>query len=118
MDALNRGAHVGITGRSTDTALTYAPMMQVDSDLFILLGCSARSCNGEITHVGCTLDNGIDGSSGSSRADGNGYTVDHRCDRGTDQKDPIPYHRWVIDNEPFLFRRERCLLRAEGITFQ
>ncbi|MGH7446799.1 MAG: acyclic terpene utilization AtuA family protein [Longimicrobiales bacterium] len=27
VDALNRGAHVVITGRSTDTALTYAPMM-------------------------------------------------------------------------------------------
>jgi hypothetical protein len=27
VDALNRGAHVVITGRSTDTALTYAPMV-------------------------------------------------------------------------------------------
>jgi hypothetical protein len=27
VDALNRGAHVVITGRSTDTALTYAPMI-------------------------------------------------------------------------------------------
>jgi hypothetical protein len=27
VEALNRGAHVVITGRSTDTALTYAPMM-------------------------------------------------------------------------------------------
>jgi hypothetical protein len=59
VDALGRGAHVVITGRSTDTALTYAPMMHAfgwASDAWDLLAAGVVA--GHINECGAQASGG------------------------------------------------------------